>query len=248
MSIGEFFAQNVFDGSLLLAVPLAVIAGLVSFLSPCVLPLVPGFLGYASGLTQDGETSRRRVLLGTSLFIGGFSLVFVAYGAAFGIIGVWLTQWQGPITQILGVVVIVMGVVLLGGIRFLQRTSRPAWAPNVGLAGAPVLGITFGLGWTPCIGPTLSAVIALSLTGGSPVRGALLGFAYCVGIGLPFLLVAYGFGWATKAIGLVRRNIRTVNIVGGSVLILLGLAMTLGIWNQWMLSLQGLINSYVTVV
>ncbi len=233
----------------MLAIPMAMLAGLVSFVSPCVLPLVPGYIGYVSGLADGSSaTSRRRVVIGVLLFILGFSVVFVTYGAAFGAIGAWLTQWQDTIVRILGLVVIAMGLALVGQFTFLQRTIKPKWLPAAGLGGAPVLGVVFGLGWTPCIGPTLSAVVALSLTGGDATRGAVLGFAYCLGIGIPFLLIALGGTWATKAIGVVRRHIRAINLIGGGVLVVLGILMTLGIWGAWILSMQGLIGSFVTPI
>ena len=247
--IGEFFAQTVFSGALLVAIPLAMIAGLVSFLSPCVLPLVPGFLGYVSGLADpEARAGRRRVVLGTGLFILGFSAVFIAYGTAFGMLGAWLTQWQDVLVRVLGLLVIVMGLVLVGAFSALQRTVKPPWTPAAGLAGAPLLGIVFGLGWTPCIGPTLSAVIALSLTGGNPWRGALLGLAYCLGIGIPFLLAALGMSWATRALALLRRHIRVLNIVGGGILILLGVLMVSGMWGALIRQVQGYIGSFTTVI
>ena len=246
--IADFFADTVYSGTLLLAIPLALVAGMVSFLSPCVLPLVPGFLGYVSGFADGTTTSRRRTVAGVALFVLGFSVVFVAYGAAFGALGFWLVQWQDVLIRVLGVVVIALALVMVGRIPFLQRAIKPSWRPATGLAGAPVLGVVFGLGWTPCIGPTLGAVIALSLSGGSPWRGVLLGLAYCVGIGIPFLLAAFGFGWATSALAVLRRHIRVINLVGGAVLLLLGVLMVTGVWGYVIREIQGLIGAVTTVV
>ncbi|MGE3192718.1 MAG: cytochrome c biogenesis CcdA family protein [Microbacteriaceae bacterium] len=246
--IARFFAETVFSGALGIAAAIALLAGLISFLSPCVLPLVPGFLGYVSGLADERTRSRRRMIIGTALFIVGFSAVFVAYGAAFGALGSWLVQWQDVIIRVLGVVVIIMAFALMGRFRLLQRAVKPTWRPTAGLAGAPLLGMVFGLGWTPCIGPTLAAVLALSLSGGDPWRGVLLGLAYCVGIGIPFLLAAFGFGWATDTLAFLRRRIRVVNLVGGALLVALGIAMVSGLWGTLLRSMQAVIADYQLVV
>ncbi|MFQ4149794.1 cytochrome c biogenesis protein CcdA [Arthrobacter sp. LAPM80] len=249
MGIGEFFATNVTDGALLFAMLLALIAGIVSFLSPCILPLVPGYLGYVSGLSNPNEPgNRRRVLTGVGLFILGFAAVFTLYGAAFGLIGSWLLRWQDLLMRILGIVVILMGLVLLGSFSWLQQTRKMNLTRRTGLGGAPVLGIVFGLGWTPCMGPTLSAVLALSVSTGSAGRGALLAFVYCLGLGIPFVLVALGLGWVTRVLGLVRRHIRVVNIIGAAMLIALGLMMVTGLWMRWIYQLQNLAGTFITPV
>lgn len=251
--IGEL----VLSGNLLLAVPIALLAGLISFASPCVLPLVPGYLGFVGGFAGNGSTgstgegatdrnNRNRLLLGVLLFVVGFSLVFVTFGLVFGVAGLLLKQWLDLITRIAGVIIIVMGLVFIGQFTFLQRTIKPRWRIATGLAGAPFLGVVFGLGWAPCIGPTLAAVLALSLDGGSPARGALLGAFYCLGLGIPFLLVALGFGWVSGSVAWLRRNIRIVNIVGGVVLIVIGLLMVTGLWQAMISSLGAVIGAFVT--
>lgn len=235
------FAEAVLDGSLLVAVPVALLAGLVSFLSPCVLPLVPGYLGYVSGLTGADLQDRRRgrVLLGVSLFILGFAVVFVLIGLVFSQVSIWLQRDGEWLTRVLGVVVILLGVVFLGGFGALQRERRIHARPQAGLWGAPVLGMTFGLGWAPCIGPTMAAVLAMSTAGSaSPWRGALLAFVYCLGLGIPFLLIAWGLERGMKALQVLRRHRLTIMRAGGAMLILLGLLMVTGIWNDWVSQLQ----------
>lgn len=250
MDLGEI----VFNGQLLAALPIALAAGLVSFLSPCVLPLVPGYLGYLGGFADasaeadEARRARRRLLLGVLLFIAGFTLVFLIFTTTFGVLGAWLARWSDLIIRVLGVVLIVMGLVFIGQFTFLQRTFRPSWRPATGLAGAPLLGIVFGLGWTPCIGPTLAVVLALSADSASAGRGALLGLAYCIGLGIPFVLVALGFAWAANALAFVRRHIRAVNLVGGGLLILIGLLMVSGLWTIWMYELQAVISGFVPAI
>lgn len=223
------------SGNLLFAFPLALLAGLISFASPCVLPLVPGYLGYIGGFTSEADRpSRRRLLLGVALFVLGFSIVFVGFGIVFGTAGFYLKANLDIIIRIAGVLVIVMGAVFIGQFTFMQRTVKPKWATTTGIAGAPLLGIVFGLGWTPCIGPTLAAVYTIALDGGSPWRGAVLGLAFCVGLGVPFLLVALGLNWVTGSMTWLRRHIRLINIIGGSVLVVLGVLMVSGVWRTLM--------------
>ena len=221
--------EIILNGSMFAAIAVALLAGLVSFISPCVLPLIPGYLGFVSGFSS----SRGRMLLGSVLFVLGFSVVFVVIGAVFGTIGAAIyaagIEW---VQRILGVLVILLGLVLVGQFGFMQRTFKMQVSPRLGLIGAPLLGIAFGLGWTPCIGPTLAAVLTLASDSGSPAKGALLAFVYALGIGLPFIAIAAGFGWATKSVGFVKRHIRTFNIVGGVLLIVLGLLLATGLWGQ----------------
>ncbi|WP_448062836.1 cytochrome c biogenesis CcdA family protein [Cellulomonas hominis] len=280
--IGSGFAEVAFSGSLLLAVPVAVLAGLVSFASPCVLPLVPGYLGYLGGMSgaatvpavpalaslgtgavaggtpgpgSTGTTGRLglgapvatrpgrgRVLLGVGMFVAGFTAVFLAYGTLAGSLGGLLQRWQDPLSRGLGVVVVVMGLAFLGLVPFLQQDTRPHLAPRAGLWGAPLLGLTFGIGWTPCIGPTLGAIILLSLDGGSPGRGAVLSLAFCLGLGIPFLLVALGIERSARALGFLRRHRLAVMRVGGAMLVALGLALVTGLWSTWANWLQGLLT------
>ena len=250
------------SGALWIAVPVAMLAGLVSFLSPCVLPLVPGYLGFLGGAvaprstaaagaeggttTQTTETATRgRLVGGVLLFILGFTIVFILYTVLGGTAGVFLLQWGDLITRILGVVIIAMGLVFLGLFGFAQKEFRFHVDSKVGVVGAPLLGIALGIGWAPCMGPTLAAILALSFNAGDPVRAGFLGLAYSLGLGIPFLLVALGFGWATKAIGFLRRHIRVVNIIGGMMLLLLGVLMVTGLWTDIMSRLTAVIGSVI---
>jgi len=233
------------DGQLLVALPIALFAGLLSFLSPCILPLVPGYLGYVGGLSGTGKRDRSRLVLGVSLFVLGFTLVFVATNAAFGAVGTWLVVYGDTITRFAGVLVILLGLVFIGQFTFLQRQFKPKWMPATGLAGAPLLGILFGLGWTPCLGPTLAAITAISLSGGSAWQGVVLGVVYSLGLGIPFILVAFGFGWVATSVAWIKKRIRIVNIVGGTLLVIIGVLMVSGLWSLWMSELGGFINVFV---
>jgi len=237
----------VFDGALWLALPVALAAGLISFLSPCVLPLVPGYLGFIGGAVapRGGSAStpgRSRLVLGTLLFIAGFTVVFMAVNVLGGTAGAFFLRYADVITRIMGVVIILLGLVFIGLFGLAQRTVRFQARGKLGLVGAPLLGIALGVGWTPCIGPTLAAILSVSYNLGDPGRAALLGLAYSLGLGIPFLLLAIGFGWATRSVAFVRRHIRVVNLIGGALLIVLGLLMVTGLWGSWMSTLQGVMQ------
>ena len=240
----------VFSGALWLAIPIAMLAGLVSFLSPCVLPLVPGYLGFLGGASgnvgsrggRPTRTGRGRLLLGVVLFIAGFTVVFVAMGVLAGTLGRFFLQYGEVLTRVLGVVVIIMGLVFLGLFGFAQRTMKPQVRSGLGLVGAPLLGVAMGIGWAPCIGPTYAAILSISLTQADPTRAVLLAVAYSLGLGIPFLLLAVGFGWATRSVAFLRRHIRAVNIIGGVFLIVLGLLMVTGLWTAAMSQLTGVIG------
>lgn len=246
------------DGQLLVASVIALAAGLVSFVSPCVLPLVPGYLAYVSAsassaggtsgngtLLTDARRTRRRMVFGALLFVAGFTAVFVAILSLAGSVGSWLIQWEDPITRIMGALIIVMGLVFIGAFGRMQRTTRLKLKPRLGLVGAPLLGAVFAIGWTPCIGPTLSVIGSLALQGGTAGRGAWLALMYSIGLGAPFVLAAFGFGWMTTATNFFKRHIRTVNLIGGVLLIIIGVLMLSGVWIQIMYALQAVMSSFV---
>jgi cytochrome c-type biogenesis protein len=239
--------QTVLNGALLVAFPVALLGGLVSFFSPCVLPLVPGYLSYVTGVsgTDLAEARRGRMVAGASLFVLGFTAVFVSGGAFFGYFGQTLQEYKGTLTTVLGVLMILMGVFFMGLMPWLtQREFRFHRRPVAGLAGAPLLGALFGIGWTPCIGPTLASVQLLSFNEGSAGRGAVLTVAYCLGLGLPFVLAAVAFRKALGAFGWVKRHYVWVMRVGGTMMILTGVLLLTGAWDRIVLEMQTWSNGF----
>ncbi|WP_144827893.1 cytochrome c biogenesis CcdA family protein [Kocuria rhizophila] len=232
---GNPFAEVILDGSLIAALPVALLAGFVSFASPCVLPLIPGYLGYLTGLTGADlrEQKRGRIFWGVLLFVLGFSVVFVVMSVVLAQLGAF--AWflgQRWIMLVLGLLVVLMGVVFLGGFSWFQRDRKIERRPPPGLWGAPVLGMTFGLGWAPCIGPTFAAVQALAyVDGASTGKAVVLTAAYCLGLGVPFILIALALRRGMGAMSFFRRHRLTLQRVGGVVLVLIGLAMATGVWS-----------------
>lgn len=238
---------TVLNGALLLALPIALFAGLVSFFSPCVLPLVPGYLSYVTGVggADLAEARRGRMLGGASLFVLGFTSVFVSTGALFGYFGQTLDANKDVISRVLGGLVILLGLFFMGAIPGLtMREFRFHKKPAVGLIGAPVLGVLFGLGWTPCMGPTLAAVGTLSIDQATAGRGALLTVVFCLGLGLPFIATALAFRKALGAFGWVKKHYAWVMRIGGGMLILTGLLLVTGMWSSIVSDMQSWTNGF----
>lgn len=250
--MNDWLHDTALSGSLLLALPVALAAGLVSFFSPCVLPLLPGYLSYVSGVgVQDLGTARRsRVVVGALLFVLGFSAVFVLSGTLFGSVGRELIAYQRELSIVTGLLVIVLGLAFVGGLRFLQRDVRVHAVPAVGLGMAPVLGVFFAVGWTPCIGPTLAAVLGLSVSAddATAARGALLAFVYCLGLGIPFLLAALGFSRFSRSVRWIREHQRGVSIAGGVLLIAVGVLLVTGVWDSLVTDLMNWVGGFETAL
>jgi cytochrome c-type biogenesis protein len=246
-ALASGFSNTATNGSLLAAAGVALVAGVIGFLSPCVLPLVPGYLSYVAGLSgqatrSSGGAGHRaatgRMICGAVLFVLGFSAIFIAGGALFGSLGSYIAEYRLDLERMFGVVTIVMGIAFLGRGALLQREFKIHALPRAGLFGAPLLGLTFGLAWSPCITPTLSAVLGAATQQATAVRGALLSAAYCAGLGVPFVLVAMGIGWVSGALAFVRRHAGVISRVGGLVLIVMGLLLVSGLWDHYMNVLQ----------
>jgi cytochrome c-type biogenesis protein len=277
VGVSDAFVGAVTDGPLLLAALVAAAAGLVSFLSPCVLPLVPGYLSYVTGLSGEdlagtprpaaavadgavltGATAtatattavarRSRVLVGSVLFVLGFSAVFVTGGALFGGLGAYLVEYKSVVDRVLGVLTVLLGLAFLGLLPRLQREVRIHRLPSAGLAGAPLLGVLFGVGWTPCLGPTLAAVQTLAYSSASAGRGALLTAAYCLGLGVPFVAAGLAFRRALGAFAVVKRHYAVVMGIGGALLVAVGLLLVSGLWESLMIEVRGWVAGFETVV
>lgn len=235
------YNDTVMNGALLLALPIAVLGGLVSFFSPCVLPLVPGYLSYVTGVsgTDLAEARRGRMVAGASLFVLGFTVVFVSGGALFGFWGSTLQEEKGVLTKVLGGLMVLMGVFFMGLMPWLtQREFRFHKRPATGLIGAPLLGALFGIGWTPCIGPTLASVQTLAMQQASAGRGAILTVAYCLGLGIPFVLAAVAFRKALGAFTWVKKHYVWVMRVGGIMMIATGVLLLTGAWDRIVQEMQ----------
>src|SRR5690625_2085366 len=258
--IGSLFASTVLTGPMLAALPVAVIAGFVSFASPCVLPLLPGYVGYLSGMagatTPGGRITGgpqtkvrdRRLLAGVLLFVAGFTAGFVLLGVVFAWLGILLAPRLEGTTRVLGALLLLIGLASMGYVPQMQRNRRLRLAPRQGLWGAPLLGVVFGLGWAPCMGPTLAAVLSLAFSEADPARGGVLVLAYSLGLGIPFVAGAMLLSRSTRALGFLRRHRRAFQRLGGGLLVLLGLAMVTGLWTWISGYLQGLVANFQTLV
>jgi cytochrome c-type biogenesis protein len=239
----DFLVDQLLSGFLLVAFPIAILAGLISFLSPCVLPLVPGYLSFAAGYSK----AKGRVFLGSILFVLGFSVLFISYGALFGGIGSRIATNDETITRILGVMTILLGLIFMGSFP-MMRTFSPKIATNGGLIGAPLLGFLFGIGWTPCIGPALATVQTLAFQESSAARGAILSFGYCIGLGVPFIASGLYLDKSERLRKYLTKRGDLISKIGGVLLILIGIAQLLGFWTDLMISLRSMISAFTPVI
>jgi cytochrome c-type biogenesis protein len=250
MDIGVWASEAV-GGSMALALPVALLAGLVSFFSPCVVPLLPGYLSYATGLgaaeVVDGGR-RGRMLAGTCLFVLGLAVVFVTTGVVAGAAGRALFEYQAVITRVIGVVIIILGLIFAGVLRIGTRDLRVSWVPTAGVAAAPLLGIVFGLGWSPCIGPALGVVINLGFHEATALRGGVLGFVYALGLGIPFVLAGLAFAKMARAVGFLRRHQLALQRLGGLMMVAVGVLLVTGWWNLLMGNLLVWISGFRPVI
>lgn len=239
----SFIVDQLASGTLIAALPIALFAGLLSFISPCVLPLVPGYVAYATGFA----TNKGRVLLGSTLFVLGFTFVFASYGLAFGGLGSQIAAHEDLITRVLGVITIAMGLIFLGVFPFTP-TLQPKISTTGGIAGAPLLGILFGIGWTPCIGPALATVQTLAFSEASALRGAILSIGYSIGLGIPFILSGLYLDRSKRIRTFVVQRGALVSRIGGALLIAIGILQLTGLWSELMINLRSLISDFVPVI
>ncbi len=246
------WAQGAVGGSMALALPVALLAGLVSFFSPCVVPLLPGYLSYATGLgaaeVVEGSTRKARMLAGSSLFVLGFAVIFVATGVVAGTLGQLLLEYRVIISRVLGVVIVLLGLMFAGVLRIGQRELRIHRVPAVGVAAAPLLGVVFAIGWVPCVSPTLAVVVNLGFNEGSALRGGLLGFVYALGLGTPFVIAGVAFTKMAAAVTLLRRRQQAIMRLGGFLMVAVGLLLVTGIWDRSIGVLQQWAAQFTTVI
>ena len=246
------WAETAVGGSMALALPVALLAGLVSFFSPCVVPLLPGYLSYATGLgaaeVVEGSPHRGRMLAGASLFVLGFAVVFVITGVVAGSAGRLLAEYRDVITRVLGVLIIVLGLIFAGVLRIGQRDLRIHRVPAVGVAAAPLIGVVFALGWTPCLSPTLGVVVNLGFNEGTAVRGGLLGFVYALGLGIPFVIAGLAFTKMARAVAFLRERQQLIMQIGGVLMIVVGVLLVTGTWNTLTAVLRQWAASFETVM
>ena len=237
--------NQIFDGNLLIAMAVASLAGLISFFSPCVIPLVPGYLSYASGMSDT--KSRSRVLLGSLLFVSGFTALFISYGLLFGELGSKIAQNSRAISIVLGLLTIAMGLVFLLNEKF-YRSFKPSWKMRTGLISAPFLGFAFGIGWTPCIGPTLGAVQVLAFESATAQRGAILSAAYCFGLGAPFILMGLFLDKAEPVRKIIAKRGNLITKIGGALLIVIGILQVTNLWDYLMNTMRDLISGFIPLI